>query len=64
LEIKRFSVYFEGDTLSRYGGDIQPAENVESIQEKREILVNVPDYEGDMGLLERFWRSLGFGEDI
>jgi outer membrane protein assembly factor BamE len=64
LEIKRFSVYFEGDTLSRYGGDIQPAENVETVQEKREILVNVPDYEGDMGLLERLWRSLGFGKDI
>jgi outer membrane protein assembly factor BamE len=63
VEIKRFSVYFEGDTLSRFGGDIQPAENVESAQEKREILVNVPDYEGDLGLLDRFWRLLGFGED-
>jgi outer membrane protein assembly factor BamE len=64
IEIKHFSVYFEGDSLSRFGGDIQPAENIETAQEKREILVSVPDYEGDMGLLERFWRSLGFGEDI
>jgi outer membrane protein assembly factor BamE len=63
MEIKKFSVYFEGDTLSRYEGDIQPALNVESAQEKREILVSVPDYEGDLGLLDRFWRYLGFGED-
>jgi outer membrane protein assembly factor BamE len=64
LEIKQFSVYFEGENLSRYEGDIEPAENMETAQEKREILVSVPDYEGDMGLLERFWRSLGFAEDI
>jgi outer membrane protein assembly factor BamE len=63
MEIKRFSVYFQGDRLSRYEGDIQPAENVETVQEKREILVSVPDYEGDLGLLERLWRSLGFNED-
>ena len=64
LEIKQFTVYFEGDTLSRYEGDIEPSENVESVQEKREILVSVPDYEGDLGLLVRFWRSLGFGDDL
>ena len=64
LEIKQFSVYFEGDSLSRYEGDIEPAQNVETAQEKQEILVSVPDYEGDLGLLERLWRSLGFGGDI
>ncbi len=64
VEIKQFRVYFEGDTLSRYEGDIPPAKNPQSSQEKREILVSVPDYDGDMGLLERFWRFLGFGEDI
>ncbi|MEJ2692484.1 MAG: outer membrane protein assembly factor BamE [Candidatus Thiodiazotropha sp.] len=64
LEVKQFSVYFEGDTLSRYTGDIEPAESVLSSQEKREVLVSVPDYEGDFGLLDRFWRFLGFGEDI
>ncbi len=63
LEIKQFSVYFEGDSLSRYVGDIEPAENVETTQEKREILVRVPDYDGDLGLLDRFWRTLGLGED-
>ncbi|MEJ2590609.1 MAG: outer membrane protein assembly factor BamE [Candidatus Thiodiazotropha sp.] len=60
LEIKKFSVYFDGDQLSRYEGDIKPATNVETAQEKREIVVSVPDYEGDLGLLDRLWRSLGF----
>ena len=64
LEIKRFSVYFEGDSLSRYEGDIPPAANVVSAREKKETLVSVPNYEGDLGLLERFWRWLGFGEDL
>ncbi len=63
LEIKQFRVYFQGDTLSRFEGDITPAENVDTAQEKREILVSVPDYEGDLGLLDRLWRSLGFGEE-
>lgn len=64
MEIKQFSVYFDGDRLNRFEGDIEPAENVETAQEKREILVSVPDYEGDLGLLDRLWRSLGFGDDI
>jgi outer membrane protein assembly factor BamE len=64
LEIKRFTVYFEGDNLSRYEGDIQPAESVASAKEKKEMLVSVPNYTGDLGLLERFWHWLGFGEDL
>jgi outer membrane protein assembly factor BamE len=63
LEIKQFSVYFDGDRLARYTGDIEPATSVETEQEKKEILVSVPDYEGDLGYLDRFWRFLGFGEE-
>lgn len=63
LEIKRFSLYFDGESLARFGGDIEPAQNVESNQEKKELLVSVPDYDGDLGILERLWYSLGFGKD-
>jgi outer membrane protein assembly factor BamE len=62
VEIKRFSVFFEAGSLTRYSGDIKPAKNVESKQEKRELVASVPDYEGDFGILERLWYSLGFGE--
>jgi outer membrane protein assembly factor BamE len=63
LEIKQFSLYFDGDRLARYTGDIEPATSVETEQEKKEILVSVPDYDGDLGYLDRFWRFLGFGEE-
>ena len=61
-EIKQFSVYFDGDRLARYTGDIEPATSVETEEEKKEILVSVPDYDGDLGYLDKFWRFLGFGE--
>jgi outer membrane protein assembly factor BamE len=63
IDIKRYSLYFEGDTLARFGGEIEPASDTESSQEKKELLVSVPDYDGDLGILERLWYSLGFGED-
>ncbi|MEW8689837.1 MAG: outer membrane protein assembly factor BamE [Candidatus Thiodiazotropha endolucinida] len=63
MEIKHYSLYFEGDRLSRFGGDIEPASDSDSNLEKKELLVNVPDYDGDLGILERLWYSLGFGED-
>ncbi|MCG7945643.1 MAG: outer membrane protein assembly factor BamE [Candidatus Thiodiazotropha taylori] len=62
VEIKRFSVFFENELLSRYQGDIKAAENVETKQEKRELVASVPDYDGDFGILERLWYSLGLGE--
>ncbi|MBT3011452.1 MAG: outer membrane protein assembly factor BamE [Candidatus Thiodiazotropha sp. (ex Lucina aurantia)] len=63
MEIKHYSLYFEGDRLSRFGGDIEPASDSDSNLEKKELLVNVPDYDGDLGILERLWHSLGFGKD-
>jgi outer membrane protein assembly factor BamE len=62
IEIKRFSIYFENEYLARFEGDIEAAKNVESKQEKRELVASVPDYEGDFGILERLWYSLGLGE--
>ncbi len=62
VEIKRFSVFFEDDLLSYYQGDIKAAESVETEQEKRELIASVPDYDGDFGILERLWYSLGLGE--
>jgi outer membrane protein assembly factor BamE len=63
IEIKRYSLYFKGDQLIRFGGDIEPADESESNQETKELLVSVPDYDGDLGILEKLWYSLGFGED-
>lgn len=51
IEIKKFSLFFAGDTLLSYQGDIKPAEDLETLQDKKEIMVSVPDYIGDTGIL-------------
>jgi outer membrane protein assembly factor BamE len=63
IEIKVFRVYFDGDEMTHYTGDIQPDEQISAPPEKQELLVSVPDYDGDLGILERLWYSLGFGEE-
>jgi outer membrane protein assembly factor BamE len=63
MELKHYSLYFEGDRLARFGGDIEPAIENDSNQEKKELIVSVPDYDGDLGILEKLWYSLGLGKD-
>lgn len=63
LDIKQFSVFFNDDTLVSYQGDIKPAENLESLKDKKEIVVSVPDYEGDKGLIERGLNLIGIEFD-
>ena len=50
IEIKQFSLFFAGDTLLSYQGDIEPATDIETLQDKKEIVVSVPDYIGDTGI--------------
>jgi outer membrane protein assembly factor BamE len=59
IEIKRFSVYFTGDQLASFEGDINPAADIEVSKAKQEIIVSVPDYEGDKGLIERGLNLIG-----
>lgn len=63
VEIKKFSLFFDGDTFVSYRGDIKPAENLESLKDKKEIIVSVPDYEGDKGIIERALNLIGIDLD-
>ncbi len=63
LEIKQFKLFFEGDTLLSYQSDIQPAENLETLKDKKEIVVSVPDYDGDKGIIERALGVIGIDLD-
>jgi len=63
MELKRFSVYFKGDELARYEGDILPAAAPQLSKDKKEIIVSVPDYEGDKGLVERGLNLIGIDLD-
>jgi len=61
IDIKHFSVYFTGDQLASFEGDIKPATDIatESGKDKQEIIVSVPDYEGDKGLIEQGLNLIG-----
>jgi outer membrane protein assembly factor BamE len=63
LEIKRFSVFFKGDELASYEGDIKPAATAEVSEDKKEIIVSVPDYEGGKGLVEKGLNLIGIDLD-
>ena len=63
LEIKRFTVYFKNDELVDYEGDIKPAETLDSGKGQQEIIVSVPDYKGDKGLVERGLNLIGIDLD-
>ncbi len=63
IQITHFSLFFEGDTLISYHGDIEPAENLETLRDKKEIVVDVPDYEGDQGIIERGLGVVGIDLD-
>jgi outer membrane protein assembly factor BamE len=63
LEIKRFSVFFKGDELSSFQGDIKPSKAPETSKDQKEIVVSVPDYEGDKGIVERGLNLIGIDLD-
>jgi outer membrane protein assembly factor BamE len=63
IEIKHFSLFFEGDLLVSFEGDIKPAFDLEQLKDKKEIIVSVPDYEGDLGVIDRALSSVGFDVD-
>jgi outer membrane protein assembly factor BamE len=63
IEIKQFSVYFTGDELARYEGAIAPAADPESRKDKKEIIVSVPDYAGDKGIVEKGLNLIGIDLD-
>lgn len=62
-EIKQFSLFFEGDQLVSFQGDVEPAEDLEKLKDKKEIIVSVPDYEGDLGIIDRALGTVGFDLD-
>ena len=46
-EIKRVAMFFEDDRLARLEGDLRPEPIDEQELEKKEVVVSVPDWEGE-----------------
>lgn len=63
-EIKKVTLEFEDDRLVSIEGDYRPMPVTEQAPEDREIVVEVPDWEGDRkGFWARMLDSVGLGDD-
>ena len=61
---KRLTIFFEGDALSQIGGDYQPDVTTDDhpAHRKQGTVTVPPQHNDDQGILVRFWRWLGFGQ--
>lgn len=58
-EIKRLTLFFEDDALARITGDIQPNPQRAAEREPQEMIVTVPDWEDNRGLITRALDRVG-----
>lgn len=63
-DMRRVTVFFEQDRLTRISGDLRPQAESEREEPKKEILVTVPDWEpGKKSLWRRVAETVGLGDD-
>lgn len=60
MTTSRLTLYFEEDALSRIDGPIRPNPNrALAADEEREVIVKVPDWQDNRGLINRAINSIG-----
>ncbi len=60
MEIRRLTLWFEGDELARIQGDFEPnPARLASAEQRREVVVEVPDWQDNRGLIRRTINALG-----
>ena len=57
------SAHFEGDRLAKITGDLTPDPTAPQVDENREIIVTVPDYIDNRGVITKLLYKLGFNLD-
>ena len=63
-ETRRLAVFFENDRLVRIAGDMRPQPENERTEEKKEVVVTVPDWEeGEKSLWTRTLEAVGIDSD-
>ena len=63
-EIKRVALFFEDDRLLRIEGDIRPLPVAEREEEKKEVIVSVPDWQGEhIPFWRRGFQAVGIGDE-
>lgn len=63
MEKRPIAVFFQGDEMVRVEGFIRPDAQRAASREPQELVVSVPDWEGDRGILSKAFRAVGFGDD-
>ena len=63
MEKRPLVVFFDGDEMVRVEGFIRPDRQRASAREPEEMLVTVPDWDGDVGLFRRALRTVGVDEE-
>jgi outer membrane protein assembly factor BamE len=63
LERTAISLYFEEGRLSKITGDLQPDPTAPQVDENRELIVSVPDYIDNRGIITKLIHWLGFDTD-
>lgn len=59
-EARRLTLWFEQDTLVQIQGDFQPnPARLAAAQDEREIIVEVPDWQDNRGLVNRLLNTVG-----
>ncbi|MCF7984605.1 MAG: outer membrane protein assembly factor BamE [Thiohalocapsa sp.] len=60
METKRLTLFFEDDLLSRIDGAMQPDPNrLIAAEDEREIVVKVPDWQDNRGLINKALNTVG-----
>lgn len=59
MEVKPLTVYFQDDTLVRVEGYIRPDPERAAEREPQDLLVTVPDWDGERGFLRKALTKIG-----
>lgn len=63
MEKRPLAVYFDGDLMVRIEGYIHPDAQRAASREPQEMLVSVPDWDGDVGLFKKALKTVGLEDD-
>jgi outer membrane protein assembly factor BamE len=63
IQIKRLTLFFQNDALTKVEGYIRPNPARAASRKSSEIIVEVPDWKDDRGFLSKLFSKIGITED-
>ena len=59
MQVKRVTLWFQDDALVRIDGDLQPSPERATARSPEEVVLSVPDWQDNRGLLTRAMSTIG-----